>query len=67
MPDTWSTPAAPPQYSTKRASNANEQVLGLYQRNFGRSASSFFLGNAGYQQDNTSNSSAVPVERSELE
>jgi hypothetical protein len=39
MPDTWSTPAAPPQYSTKRASNANEQVLGLYQQNFGRSAS----------------------------
>ena len=39
MPNTWQTPAANPQYKTQRANNASEQVLGLYQTNFGRSAS----------------------------
>lgn len=32
-----------------------------YRENFGRSASSFILGNAGYQQDNTSNSSVLQL------
>lgn len=46
MPDTWSDPYSnvgagglSRQYQTKKASNANEQVLGLYQSSFGRSAS----------------------------
>lgn len=46
MPDTWSDPYAntgaggQTPYKTQRAGNASEQVLGLYQANFGRSASS---------------------------
>ena len=32
-----------------------------YRENFPRSASSFYLGNAGYQQDNTSNSSVLQL------
>ncbi len=43
MPNTWSDPYAQttgPQYKTSRANNASEQVLGLYQSSFGRSASS---------------------------
>lgn len=44
MPNTWSDPyantGAGPQYKTGRANNASEQVLGLYQSSFGRSASS---------------------------
>jgi len=43
MPNTWSDPYAntgtgQPTYKTSRANNASEQVLGLYQQNFGRSA-----------------------------
>jgi hypothetical protein len=42
MPNTWSDPyaqtGAGPSYKTSRANNASEQVLGLYQSNFGRSA-----------------------------
>lgn len=39
MPNTWDDPnAGQPQYKTSRANNASEQVLGLYQQNFGRSA-----------------------------
>lgn len=47
MPNTWSDPYASsgaggqqPAYKPKQAANASEQVLGLYQSNFGRSASS---------------------------
>lgn len=45
MPNTWSDPYANTQagaqpYKTQKAQNASEQVLGLYQSNFGRSASS---------------------------
>jgi hypothetical protein len=45
MPNTWSDPyaqtgAGGTQYKPKQAANASEQVLGLYQSNFGRSASS---------------------------
>lgn len=44
MPNTWNDPyataPAASAYPTKRAGNASEQVLGLYQQNFGRSASS---------------------------
>lgn len=41
MPNTWDDPnAGQPQYKTSKANNASEQVLGLYQSSFGRSASS---------------------------
>jgi hypothetical protein len=43
MPNTWSDPYANTTanpYPTKKGANASEQVLGLYQSNFGRSASS---------------------------
>ena len=45
MPNTWTDPyanvgASATPYKTQKASNASEQVLGLYQSNFGRSASS---------------------------